>query len=58
MNPHLIPDRRWTATVTLANGTAITTTIYGPNATAAELNYLKANPGILRVVVRAEQGIR
>ncbi len=32
----LIPDRQWAATLTLANGAQLTTTIHAPNPTTAE----------------------
>lgn len=57
VNPHLIPDRRYTASVTLADGTALTTTVYGKNPTDAESRYAAEHPGAT-VVVRSEQGIR
>lgn len=58
INEHLIPDRRWTATVTRADGFRFTTTIYGRNCSEAELRYLEEHPGTRAVVVHAEQGIR
>ena len=54
----LIPARRWTATIKQVDGTKITTTIYGPNCSQAELDYLKAHPGTQAVVVHSEQWIR
>ena len=53
INPHLIPDRRFVATVTLADGTKLTTIVYGKHATDAERRYEAAFPGAT-VIVRLE----
>jgi hypothetical protein len=51
-------ERTWTATVIRHDGTSYTTTIYGPNVTAAEIHAAAVDPAIARVVARAEQPIR
>lgn len=54
INEHLIPLRAWVATVKRADGSRITTTIYGRNCSQAELDYRQANQGTQSVVVHQE----
>ena len=54
INPHLIPDRHWIATVTYSDGRKITTSIYGRNCTEAENRYVREHPNVRSIVVHQE----
>lgn len=57
MNPYLIPDRAFVATVTTSDGGRYTTIVRGPNAGEAERRAEVERPGS-RVIVRQEAPIR